>query len=182
VITFDAPRLLAMRPEEEAAWLRSLAAELSAGATLRAALAAAAVDVPRLERVVRLAAGGSPLEEVAGHVAAALPTAGPSAAAAIDIVARSGGRAAAVFAELAAQADAKAELAAERRAATAQARLSATVVGALPLGALAMLLVSGRAAALLGGGGVGSLILIAGIGLQVLGLAAVVAMVRRAAR
>lgn len=182
MITFDAPRRLAMRPEEEAAWLRSLAAELGAGATLRAALAAAAVDIPRLQRVVRLAAGGSPLGEVAGLVAVALPTTGRSAAAAIDIVARSGGRAAAVFAELAAQADAKAELAAERRAATAQARLSAMVVGALPLAALAVLVVTGRAAALLGGGGLGSLILFAGTGLQLLGLAAVVAMVRRAAR
>lgn len=182
MITFDAGRPVAMRPEEEAAWLRSLAAELGAGATLRAALEAAAADVPRFERVVRLAASGSPLEEVAGHVACGLSTVGRSAAAAIEIVARQGGRAAAVFAELAAQADAEADLAAERRAATAQARLSAMVVGALPLVALAMLFASGRAAALMRGGSIGPLILAVGTALQILGLVVVVVMMRRAER
>jgi tight adherence protein B len=168
-------------PSHEAAWLRSLAAELRGGASLRAALATVADGVPGMERAVRLAASGAPLTEVADLVAVALPTSGRAAAAAIRIVAKTGGRASAVFSELAAQADAAAELAASRRAATAQARMSASVVGALPLILAGGLVVSGRAASLLQRGEVGIVVLVSGLTLQLIGLLAVAGMLRRSA-
>lgn len=103
-------------------------AELAAGSSLRNAVAAAAGHRPDLASVRRLALAGAPIESVAAVL-------GPSErlAAAVVVAARSGGRAATVFSRLADRAAADAELARQKRVLTTQARMSAVVVGVMPL-------------------------------------------------
>jgi Flp pilus assembly protein TadB len=82
---------------------------------------------------------------------------------------------------LAARADDIGTLARERRALTAQARLSAWIVGGAPLGLLAILAVTGRLGGLLGDP-VGRFVLGVGLALEFAGAATVVLMVRRSTR
>jgi Flp pilus assembly protein TadB len=84
-----------------------------------------------------------------------------------------------VFADLAVRAVEAGDLIRERRALTAQARLSAALVGGAPIAVVALLVVSGRASALLdstGGRTIGAI----GLALLVAGGLVVWAMVRRA--
>ncbi len=121
--------------DAEARYIAAIAAELRAGASLRVALADAAGRVPELtlERPVRLAVAGVPLDRVAAELSRRLPEHGTSLAVAVRMSGRSGAKAAAVFDALAAQADERRELHRELRSHTAQARLSAAVVGFAPL-------------------------------------------------
>jgi tight adherence protein B len=122
---------------------RRLAAEVGAGRTLVRALRAASVDAPAplagalAEAGVRLGSGRHPwlvLER-------ALPGQGGCRllAASLELQARAGGDLPRLLRALASALDDRAQVEAELRALTAQARFSAIVVPLLPLGALAML-------------------------------------------
>ena len=171
-------------PDDEATLFRAMAAELRSGASLRSALAEAAHRVPQieLERPVRLAAAGTSMADVAGSVEERLPANGRLAAAAFRLSDWSGARVADTFEGLAERAAATAELARERKAATAQARLSALIVGVAPFVFTVLLVVTGRGAGLVSHGAVGWLVLGIGLGLEVFGLTIVAAIVWRAER
>ena len=166
--------------DDEAIFLRGVAAELASGAGLRGALTAAGERVPALElgAVGRGLAAGVPIDEAAGALEQRLAINGRRVGAAVRLVAASGARAAAVFARLAEQAAGEADLARERAVASAQARLSAWVVAGAPLVAMALLAVSGRMGSLVGAGSIGWLILFVGFGLEAAGVATVVVMLR----
>lgn len=170
-------------PDEEARYLEGVAAELRAGASPRAAVEGAAGRAPSIDlrRVVRLASVGSPAPEVAGALSEALSANGRLAGAAFRLATETGARAADVFADLAVRATEAGDLARERRALTAQARLSAALVGGAPIAVVALLVVSGRASALLessGGRAIGAI----GLALLVAGGLVVWVMVRTAER
>ncbi len=168
----------------EAAFLHGVAAELRAGAGLRGALEGAAGRAPELPlgSVARQAATGRPLPEVAAELAAALPGNGRLAAAAVRTAGLTGGRVADVFDGLALMALEEAELARERRVATAQARLSAMIVAGLPVLFLGVLAATGRMELLSGAGAAGLALLTAGLGLLAAGVVAIWLMIRRAER
>ncbi len=196
LIVAGAPRLRARRwpipwrrgprPEtsDEVALLNGLAAELRAGASLRMALVAGAGRAPHLDldRAVRAAAAGQPMSDVAAELEPALPSNGRLFAAAFRLTATSGGRAASVFEELALRAAEAGELSRERRALTAQARLSTLVVGGAPVAMVVVLLITGKAQALLAAGPVGHTMAAIGVGLELAGLAVVGIVLRNAER
>lgn len=165
----------------EAVFLTALTAELRAGASLRRALPDAAARVPDVDlaRAVRMAEGGLPMEGLAEAIAAALPTNGPVASGAIRITAQTGAQSAATFEALAARASFAADVERERRTLTAQAKLSAIVVGGGPLLFAVVLLLTGRLGPLFDHGAVGITIVIVGLGLELAGLAVVAALLWR---
>ena len=105
-------------PAAEADFLRAVAGEVEAGASIRQALMAAAAGVPELDLAGagRLAAAGRPAGEVVTALRAALPVNGRVAGAAYQLVADTGGRASAVFAALAVRAADVGDIERERRA------------------------------------------------------------------
>lgn len=177
-------RATSVTPDDEATLFHAMAAELRSGASLRSALAEAAHRVPQIEldRPVRFAAAGMQMTEIAKAVELQLPENGRLAAAAFRLSDWSGARVADTFDGLAERAAATAELARERRAATAQARLSALIVGVAPLAFTVLLVATGRSVGLVAHGGLGWSVLGVGLGLEMLGLIAVAAIVRRAER
>jgi tight adherence protein B len=170
-------------PSAEADLLRGMAAELAAGASLRGALVAASDRAPSLDlrRAVRLAAAGFPAAEVGEALRDALPHNGRLVAPAFRLAAETGGRASGIMTTLAARADDVGALARERRALTAQARLSAWIVGGAPLLVLGALAAAGRLGPL-AAAPAGRIVLAVGIGLETAGVAAVALMLRRAGR
>jgi len=168
---------------DEADLLRGISAELAAGASLRSAVVAAADRAPALDLrgAVRLARAGFPASRIGDALAVALPGNGRLVAAAFRLAATTGGRAAGVMSTLAARADDVGALERERRALTAQARLSAWVVGGAPLLLLAVLGATGRLSGLLEDP-VGRIVLGVGVLLELTGAAVVVTMIRRAGR
>lgn len=169
-------------PDDEATYFRALSAELKAGASLRGALGEAVDRVPALslDRAVRFAAAGAPMSEVADVLQVQFPENGRLVGAAFRLSDWSGARVADTFAGLADRASVSAELARERRAATAQARMSAIVIGIAPVAFAALLLATGRGAGLLDHGVIGLVILGTGLALEVLGLIVVALIIRRA--
>jgi tight adherence protein B len=172
------------QPGDEVAFLHALASELRSGSSLRSAVDAAAESASRLplDTAARLATAGLPASDVAAAVAGALPVNGRLVGAAFTLAAATGARAADVFEALAIRAAEAGELVRERRAVTAQARLSALVVGLAPVGVAVLMLAGGRGSTLLESGGIGVLVLAIGFGLQLTGLAMVWWMLRGAAR
>jgi len=168
---------------DEAVYHGAVAAELRRGASLRTAMVHAGSRVPGLDigHVGRLLRTGQPISVVAAALQPALPLTGRLAMPAITLAAESGGRAAAVFDRLASRALADAEAARERHAATAQARLSAWIVGGLPVGAVVVAAASGRLGRVAATGTLGLAVLVIGMVLVGLGLATVVILVRRGA-
>jgi Flp pilus assembly protein TadB len=168
----------------EAAFLQGMAAELRAGASLRAALESAATRAPELAlaQAVRLARAGRPAAEVAGAIAEALPENGPMAGLAFRTAASTGAEAAAVLAGLALRAVEEEELGRERRALTAQARFSAWLVGGAALAVPVLLVATGRAELLVESGRAGLILLALGLGLELLGALMVWWMLWRAER
>jgi len=122
---------------------RRLAAEVGAGRTLIRALRAAALDAPPplagalAETGARLAAG-APAWTVLAH---AVPGDGGCRllAASLELQSRAGGDLPRLLRSLASALEDRAQVEAELRALTAQARFSAIVVPLLPLGALGLL-------------------------------------------
>lgn len=168
--------------ESEAAFHTAVASEIRGGGSLRFAIRDAATAVPALDlgSAVRYLAAGAPAPAVAARLGAGLPSTGRVTAAAIELAAASGARAASVFEVLAERAAFEAELVREQRALTAQARLSALVVGGGPLLFCFALLVTGRARVLLDHGTVGIAAGIVGLGLELAGLATVALLMRGA--
>jgi Flp pilus assembly protein TadB len=169
-------------PELVAAFLRSVAAELRAGRSLRVALVDSARLDPRLElaRIVRLAAAGRPMERVADEMAACPGMSG--IATALRVAAMTGGSAVPVFESLAVDATDEAALARERRELTVQARLSIAVVAGFPIAVLCYQLSSGQALALIRQGPAGVGLLVVGVTLLGLGLGTVAILMKRARR
>jgi len=170
-------------PADEADFLRGVAAELAGGASLRSAVVAAADRTPALDlrKAVRLARAGLPADRIGRELAAGLPSNGRAAASAFRLAAATGGGAAGIMTTLAARADDIGVLERERRALTAQARLSAWIVGGAPPAFLVVLALTGRLGGLLGDP-LGRVVLGVGLALELAGAAAVVLMVRRSTR
>ena len=171
-----------LSPDPEAGYLRAVGAELRAGASLRAAMVAAAQRSPDLglQPWVRLAAAGHPMPELARRLGDQLPQLGVALPAAVDLLAHSGGAGAEVFDQLAAQVDQRRDLEREVVAATAQVRLSAVVVVLAPVAVIGWLGVRGTLLTLVQSS-VGLAIVVLGLGLQAVGVTVVVWLVRRAA-
>ena len=170
------------RPELVAAFLRSVAGELRAGRSLRVALVDSARLDPRLglARIVRVAAAGRPMEQVADEMSSCPGMSG--IATALRVAAMTGGSAVPVFESLAVDAADEAALVRERRELTVQARLSIAVVAGFPIAVLGYQISSGQAMVLVRQGPVGVGLLIVGVGLLGLGLGAVAILMRRARR
>lgn len=169
------------RPDE-AAFHAAVAAELRSGSSLRMALVEAGRRVPNLmtDGVVRGLRQGTPLDDLAETIAAALSSTGRLFAPGVVVAASAGGRAAVVFDRLAMRAADARALARERRTASAQARLSAWIVGGLPVFAIGLSFAGGRLGALTGGA-VGRAVLVVGLVLVGAGVLSVVLILRRSA-
>lgn len=169
-------------PEDESAFLRGLAAELSAGASLRGGVIAAASRSPALDldRAVRLCAAGRPAEEIGRALGEALEVNRVASAAAFRLAARTGGAITPVVESLAMRAEADGRLARERAALTAQVRLSAWLVGGVPVGLIGLGFATGigPGAGDLGSGG--ATLVAVGVSLIAAGALVVALMVRRA--
>ena len=139
---------------------QQLAAALQAGLSLRQALARAARDAPEpcceeLRRAVDELALGSRLESALEALAARVPAHDLRImVTAILVQRRTGGNLARALSALAVRLEERAQLARELRGATAQARMTAWLVAALPLGAgvMAELAAPGTLARVLGEG------------------------------
>jgi Flp pilus assembly protein TadB len=184
VYSWNERRRAAAGPDDEAALLRALSAELRSGASLRSALAEAAHSVPSLDLAasVRVAAAGMPVDLVADDLVQTLPENGRLVAAAFRLSSWSGARVAAVFDNLASRAAEAADLSRERSAATVQARLSAAIVGLAPLAISLFLFATGRVSIPEGVGVVGAVVVGLGLALEVAGLAIVAVIIRRESR
>ncbi len=158
---------------DAAEYFDAVAAELRRGASLRQALALPAPD----SRLARLAGTGQPIELVAAEVQRHLGLDGELAPAGIRLASRTGAPAAVVFARLAARLRAAAQLERDRRALTAQARLSAAVVGLVPVALGVVAIASGRIGLLLASSPARQVIVI-GVALQLAGLAAIGVLLR----
>lgn len=167
---------------DEAGLLAALIAELRAGRSLRQAL----IDVLRLlpghaaEVPMRRLLAGRPLTDVVPGVEPLLPATGRSVGAAIVMAAHTGGAVAALFDRIAAHERDRLALEREHRAATAQIRFSAGVVGGMPLAVTTVLLVTGRLTPVLGSGTFGATVIVVGVALQVSGLAMIAWLMRGA--
>ena len=135
-----------------------------------------------VERSVRLAVAGQPLERVAAALGEALPSLGALTASAIRTAGFTGGKAADVFDGLALLATEELGLVRERRAATAQTRFSAWIVGGIPVAYLLYAGLGGKLAALQTAGPVGIVLPIVGLLLLVGGIGAMWVLLRRAER
>jgi tight adherence protein B len=167
--------------EDEAAFLRRVAAELSGGASVRSALvAASAGSALGLRSVARTAAAGRPASEVAAAVEAALPSVGRVAAAAVELAATNGGSSADVFRSAAVLAADRVRLQREAHTGTAAARASAMVVAGLPVAVVVGMAVTGRFGAASDPAVLA--VVTVGLALQALGVAAMWAMMRRSLR
>lgn len=164
-------------PGAEADFLWGVASEIDAGASIRQAVIAAADRAPglALEVPVRMAAAGRPAAEIAGHLRAALPLNGRMAAAAYRMVAETGASAGPVFSGLALRAVEAGDLERTRRVLTTQARVSAWVVGGLPIAVTGALMLTGRGPSV---DGVAGTLTVVGAALIVCGGALVWLMVR----
>ena len=172
------------RPDAEAAYLQAVAGEMRAGASLRHALTSASDRAfgLGLDRALRLAAAGQPLENVAGALAETLPRLGTLTASAVRTAGVTGGKAADVFEALALLATEEAGLERERRTATAQARFSAWIVGGIPVAYLLYAAVGGKLSVLESIGSAGQVLLAAGSFLLIAGVGVMWGILRRAER
>jgi Flp pilus assembly protein TadB len=163
-----------------AGWLRTAAAELRAGMSLRSSLVSATSAYPELslEQVARLAAAGRPMTEV-GEAMAHRP--GMEAAAIVlEVTNLTGGSVAPVLEALAAEAADEAGLVAERRSLTVAARWSIGMVGGFPLVVLAVQIARGEIGHMLSNGPVSAALVIAGVVLLVAGVLTALQLMRRA--
>lgn len=165
-------------PAGPAVRLVTVAAELRSGAGIRSALASA-VDDPELARGL---ARGRSWEELTPGLRAAFGPHGPAVLAAVGVLRRTGGSAARVFAELADEAIAEAELAGERRAAAAPVVAQGLVVGGLPLLVLVHGAVSGRFAEIAARGSLETWLVVSGAAATLAGLLTVGIVLRREVR
>jgi tight adherence protein B len=159
-----------------------VAAELRAGRALRVALVeAAARSGLDLKETIRLALAGRPMPEVAHSLQRHLED-GRTVALAVKVASATGGRVSEVFDRLAVLAAEAEAMRRERRALSAQARLSSLIVGGFPLVYLLWQLLGGGWARLVASGPLGRASLVLGLVLLGLGAVAVALMLLRAER
>ena len=153
---------------DEQQFFLAIHAELRSGASLRHAIAAAAHDQTGrlMDHLGRTARSDEPLDAVVAAMRR-LPQLGDRAAVATRVAAETGGRAADVFLRLADRARADTELRLQSRTLTTQARLSAAIVGSLPLLWLALGGVD-RLQMLMANGG--AIVAVAGVAMEALGV------------
>lgn len=156
----------------DAAFFAAVAAELRRGASLRQALAWASPGT----KAARLATSGQPMAVVVAALESDVPLRGQLAGAGIALAARSGAPAAPLFARLAERARAGELMVREVRVMTAQARLSAAVIGLIPVG-LGIALVLSRSSGSLASPAARTAVAV-GLGLQLIGLGAIALLVR----
>ncbi len=162
-------------PDDEARFLGGVVTELHGGASPRVAVIRASarersIDARLATRAARL---GLDSGRLAAGLTAALPTNGRLAGAAWAISTDSGAPFGPVMRLLAHRAAERGRLLRERRALTAQARATAWLVAGVPLGLFAVLVVTGRIDT-----GPSLPIAAVGLGLQLVGVAVVVLMLR----
>lgn len=140
--------------QAEARFFRDWAAEAVSGASLRHGLHVAALTHPTLPvaEAARLARVGRPNEEVAEALRGGLPINGAAAGALVRISAVSGAGVGPALTELAMRALDMQELERMRRVETAQVRLSAWIIGGLPMLVMTALFLTGRGPSLAGAG------------------------------
>lgn len=162
-------------PDDEARFLGGVVTELHGGASPRVAVIRASAREETIDArlATRTALLGLDSSRLAAGLTGALPINGRLAGAAWAISTDSGAPFGPVMQLLAHRAAERGRLLRERRALTAQARATAWLVAGVPLGLFAVLLVTGRI-------DIGPSLPIAavGLGLQVLGVAVVVLMLR----
>lgn len=166
--------------EQVAGWLRTAAAELRAGMSLRSSLVAAVSTYPELglDQVARLAAAGRPMTEVGASMARVEGL--EAASIVLEVTSLTGGAVAPVLEALAAEAADEAGLIAERRSLTVAARWSIGLVAGFPLLLLLIQVGRGEVARMLRGGFVSAAVVVIGIGFLVAGMAAAALLMRRA--
>ena len=161
------------RPQRsDAEFFEAVAAELRRGASLRHAVAWAAPE----SNAARLATTGQPMPMVVAALETDVPLRGELAGAGIALAGGSGAPAAPLFARLADRSRIGEQLERELRVLTAQARLSAGVVGLIPIG-LGFGLVVSRGSAVLASPAARGVVAI-GLGLQLLGLGIIAVLLR----
>ncbi len=156
-------------------WL-AVASELRAGASLRSAIALAAVQ-HGCPGAARLAAAGADIERVGQELSSFLGIDAAGFRAVVAVSALTGAPSAVAFEQLEATESARASLRREKRVAMAPAMAQAVVVGGIPaVAAVGSALSSGHGSA----GGLGRMIAAAGLGLVVTGVGAMAWLTRRA--
>jgi len=157
--------------------LRQLAGRVSAGATIRSTISDPTIDlVPGRAR--RLAALGVPMDDVAAALIEVLPVNGRAFQAICAFSEHTGARISAALGILADRTDDASELARERKVTLAQVKLSAVVVGLVPIAAsIGLVMLRGVPEP---GGPVIVVPMVVGIALQVLGTAVVFTLASRA--
>ena len=159
--------------------LRQLSGRVAAGATIRSAIADKRIgEIP--PRAARLAALGLPMVNVGDALLPALPTNGAAFRGICSFSEHTGAAISSALSVLAEQADDVAEIARQRRISLAQVKLSAIVVGVVPI-AVSLVLIAARGVPE-PGGAVIVLPMIAGVGLQLLGTAIVFRVAARSTR
>lgn len=166
--------------EHEAGFLRTWATEVAAGSSIRLGLASAAASHPELPAgaAARLARAGRSPAEISQALKPALAINGTAAAAFLEIANLTGARAAPVLTEMAVRAAERRDIADMRRAETAQVRLSAWLVGGVPLVLSAVLFATGRGPT---GSGAALVISLVGAALIVLGALISIVLLQRGA-
>ena len=165
-------RLRSRPPRHDAEFFEAVAAELRRGASLRHAVAWAAPE----SNAARLATTGQPMPVVVAALEADVPLVGELAGAGIALAVRSGAPAAPLFARLAERSRIDEQLQRELKVLTAQARLSAAVVGLIPVG-LGVGLVLSRGSAVLASPAARTTVAV-GLSLQLLGLGIIATLLR----
>jgi len=157
--------------------LRQLAGRVSAGATIRSTISDPTIDlVPGRAR--RLAALGVPMDDVAAALIEVLPVNGRAFRAICAFSEHTGARISAALGILADRADDASELAREQKVTLAQVKLSAVVVGLVPIVAsIGLVMLRGVPEP---GGPVIVVPMVVGIALQVVGTAVVFTLASRA--
>ncbi len=161
------------KPVDPAEYFDTVGRELRRGSSLRHALA---IPVPG-SRLARLALTGQPIDLVSAEVVTMLRLTDELPIAGIRLASRTGAPASRVFGRLAEEARAAKQHQRDRAAATAQARLSAAVVGLVPPGLGMAILASGGGRHLAQPGPARTAVLF-GVGLQLLGLAVIGVLLR----
>jgi Flp pilus assembly protein TadB len=170
-------RRLADAENSEGAVLRQLSGLVAAGATIRSSIAdGSSSGIP--DRARRLAVLGQPMTEVGFAIAEVLPVNGAAFRAICSFSEHTGAAISTALSVLADRADDAAELVRQRKVALAQVKLSAVVVGLIPIAASAGL-VALRGVPEPGGVAIIGPMLV-GVALQVVGTAVVFQVASRA--
>jgi Flp pilus assembly protein TadB len=158
------------RESDEGELLRQFSGRVSAGATIRSTIADPTIkDVPDHAR--RLATLGQPMADVGDALASVFPVNGAAFRAICSFSEHTGAAISAALGVLADLADEATELARQRKVSLAQVKLSAIVVGIVPMAAsIGLIAVRGIPDP---GGAVIVVSMMVGVGLQVIGTAIV---------